>query len=65
MSARAWSVCTRITQQFIDRALNVFFLHPVDPETDGLPDYDQIIHHPMDLMTVRANLEKKAYKSPH
>jgi hypothetical protein len=64
-ACRGWSVCTQIIQQFIDRALNVFSLHPVDPETDGLPDYDQIAHLPMDLTPVRTNLEREASKSPH
>jgi hypothetical protein len=42
----------------------VLFFNSVDPETDGLPDYDQIVHHSMDLTTVPTNLERKAYKSP-
>jgi hypothetical protein len=58
-----WDTCLQITQQFIDRALNVFFLQPVDPEADGLPDYHQKIRHPIDLSTVRSKLQSGAYSS--
>ena len=40
------------------------FNKPVDPLELGLPDYFDIISKPMDLGTVRKNLEKGKYKLP-
>jgi hypothetical protein len=62
-SASSFDMCLQITQQFIDRALNVFFLQPVDPEIDGLPDYHSKIRHPMDLTTVKTKLQTNTYNS--
>jgi hypothetical protein len=58
-----WDACLQITQQFIDRPLNIFFLQPVDPEADGLPDYHSRIRRPMDLTTVKTKLQTNSYNT--
>lgn len=40
------------------------FLKPVDPIALGIPDYHEKIKHPMDLSTIKNNLDSRAYKSP-
>ncbi|KAI4292147.1 hypothetical protein PAPHI01_1421 [Pancytospora philotis] len=40
------------------------FLKPVDAEALGIPDYPEKIKHPMDISTVKKNLESGAYKAP-
>ena len=39
------------------------FLAPVDPDAQGLPDYRDVVARPMDLGTVRRNIERGAYAS--
>lgn len=65
MTESAYEMCVQTTQSFIDRALNVFFLNPVDPEIDDLPDYNTVIKEPMDLTTVKTKLANRQYDSPH
>jgi bromodomain-containing factor 1 len=40
------------------------FLQPVDPISLNIPDYFQIIQHPMDLSTIENKLLNDEYKSP-
>lgn len=40
------------------------FRDPVDFDALGIPDYPEIITHPMDLTTIRNNLEDGVYKEP-
>lgn len=40
------------------------FSRPVDPISDGIPDYFDIIHHPMDLGTIRQRLDTDFYVHP-
>ncbi|KAF4322001.1 hypothetical protein BBO99_00004350 [Phytophthora kernoviae] len=40
------------------------FLAPVDPIALGIPDYFHVIKEPMDLGTIRTNLESGVYESP-
>lgn len=37
------------------------FYKPVDPVALGIPDYFNVIHHPMDLGTVQKKLRLKEY----
>ena len=37
------------------------FLEPVDPTKLGIPDYFDIIKHPMDFGTIKANLNSNKY----
>ena len=63
MNSQAFQACLGITKEFLNRPLNAFFKHPVDPEMDGLPDYLEKISHPMDLTTVKTKLETNSYRS--
>lgn len=63
MTATALLTCRLITEQFLERPLNVFFKSPVDPEADGLPGYNDRVSRPMDLGTVLSNLDIGEYRS--
>lgn len=63
MNPKVQKVCQEITKSFINRAINIFFLNPVDPERDDLPDYHKIVTNPMDLTTVETKLNNSIYKS--
>lgn len=39
-------------------------MNPVDPIALGIPQYPTIIKHPMDLSTIRKNLESNHYSGP-
>ncbi|KAJ1610057.1 bromo domain-containing protein [Cryptosporidium canis] len=41
-----------------------WFLQPVDPELDGVPDYFAVIENPMDFQTIREKLVQNMYKNP-
>lgn len=41
-----------------------WFRDPVDPVALNIPDYPEVIEHPMDLSTIRNNLEDGVYKDP-
>ncbi|VDD83371.1 unnamed protein product [Mesocestoides corti] len=41
-----------------------WFRDPVDPVALHIPDYPEVIKHPMDLTTIRNNLEDGVYKDP-
>ncbi|EEA06179.1 bromodomain-containing protein [Cryptosporidium muris RN66] len=41
-----------------------WFLQPVDPEIDGVPDYFSVVQNPMDFQTIREKLSQGMYKNP-
>lgn len=41
-----------------------WFLQPVDPELDGVPDYFDVIENPMDFQTIHEKLIQNMYKNP-
>ena len=47
----------------MDFPISFFFLSPVDPERDGVPDYFDKIKKPMDLGKVMTRLEENYYPS--
>jgi hypothetical protein len=53
--------CLRIIQKLLRHSISRIFSEPVDPVLDHCPDYFEIIDHPMDLGTVRRNLESNSY----
>lgn len=63
MNPKVLKVCQEITKSFIAREINIFFLNPVDPERDDLPDYHKIVTNPMDLTTVETKLNNSIYNS--
>lgn len=40
------------------------FRLPVDPKELGIPDYFDVVKNPMDLQTIKANLDQGKYKNP-
>jgi hypothetical protein len=53
--------CLDVVDRLLSFKIGSLFAQPVDPELDGCPTYLQVITHPMDLSTVRANLENDTY----
>ncbi|ETV86168.1 hypothetical protein, variant 4 [Aphanomyces astaci] len=57
--------CHNILKNLITNPKSVPFLVPVDPVALAIPDYFKVIKEPMDLGTVRGNLENGVYPDPH
>ncbi|KAF0693617.1 Aste57867_15482 [Aphanomyces stellatus] len=57
--------CHNILKNLVGNAKAVPFLIPVDPVALGIPDYFKVIKEPMDLGTVRGNLENGVYPDPY
>ncbi|ETW07701.1 hypothetical protein, variant 1 [Aphanomyces invadans] len=57
--------CHNILKNLIANPKAVPFLVPVDPVALAIPDYFKVIKEPMDLGTVRGNLENGVYPDPH
>jgi hypothetical protein len=53
--------CKDFTEKLIRHPLSCAFLHPVNPQVDGLADYHEKIERPMDLGTIKSNLENNQY----
>lgn len=64
MTERLFSRCKVITLDLKERPLNKYFIKPVDPETEGLEGYYDIIKNPIDLTTVLSKLNDNQYESP-
>lgn len=56
--------CGKIVGKLIKHKFGYIFRTPVDAVALGLLDYHQIVEHPMDLGTVKANLAKNLYRTP-
>lgn len=50
--------CAELTRELMKHPAGVYFLTPVDHVALNIPEYPTIITQPMDLGTVKANLEK-------
>jgi hypothetical protein len=57
------SSCLQVLDELSLHPIADIFLNPVDPELDGVPTYFDIVKHPSDLGTVRANLLSHKYQS--
>jgi transcription initiation factor TFIID subunit 2 len=55
------NICIQVMDKISRNHISSMFSRPVDPEKEGLPTYSQIVQHPMDLGTVRSNLENDEY----
>lgn len=53
--------CKEVTEKLFKHPLATAFLRPVNPQLDGAPDYFSKIHKPMDLGTIKTNLENNNY----
>ena len=61
MSNPQWDGIKEFMKKFIERPLNQAFIHPVNPEIDGLPDYLEIVQNPMDLTQIKSKIENNKY----
>lgn len=53
--------CRELLKMLMNKSYSVAFLQPVDPIALSIPDYFQIITHPMDLGTIREKMRSIAY----
>ncbi|XP_051193952.1 transcription factor GTE11 [Lolium perenne] len=56
--------CEAILKKLMTQKCSHIFNVPVDAEKLNIPDYNDIIKHPMDLGTIKAKLDSGAYTSP-
>jgi hypothetical protein len=56
-------LCGNILRKLMDHKSGWLFNKPVDPVLFKIPDYFDVIHHPMDLGTVKKKLASKQYVS--
>lgn len=55
--------CINILNKLSKYHISIMFSNPVDPLRDQCPDYLQVIRHPMDLGTVRENIQNGNYSN--
>ena len=55
--------CKIITREFIKRPSAFLFTVPIDPNAEGLENYDNIVKKRMDLGTINENLQKRLYNN--
>lgn len=56
--------CYKLLHEFLSHKNSWPFREPVDPEALGVPNYFDIIQHPMDLSTIDTKLVNNEYKTP-
>ncbi|KAM0842837.1 hypothetical protein ACQ4PT_058095 [Festuca glaucescens] len=56
--------CEAILKKLMTQKCSHIFNVPVDVEKLNIPDYNDIIKHPMDLGTIKAKLDSGSYTSP-
>ncbi|CDU20659.1 hypothetical protein YYC_01454 [Plasmodium yoelii 17X] len=61
----AWkNNCFKIIHKLKKKEMSCWFLKPVNPELDGIPNYFNIIKNPMDFETIENKLLNDKYNSP-
>ncbi|CXJ18879.1 bromodomain protein 2, putative [Plasmodium berghei] len=61
----AWkNNCFKILHKLKKKEMSCWFLKPVNPELDGIPNYFNIIKNPMDFETIENKLLNDKYNSP-
>jgi hypothetical protein len=63
LSAYQVSRCLQALDTLQTYRISTMFSQPIDPERDNVTTYLQIIRHPMDLGTVRKNLQSGQYQA--
>jgi hypothetical protein len=63
MDPRVKAQCLDVMDALSARPTAQMFLNPIDPVANCCPDYFDIISRPMDLGTIRSNLESGRYRS--
>ncbi|OIV89439.1 hypothetical protein TanjilG_21882 [Lupinus angustifolius] len=61
INRKGYFQCATILKSLISHPYSWVFSKPVDPVALNIPDYFTIISHPMDLGTIKSNLEKNIY----
>lgn len=59
-----YKAAQEIVQTIMGMESAFYFWKPVDPDTDGAPEYYNIIPCPMSFLQVQDKLDRKVYKSP-
>jgi hypothetical protein len=62
-SSPAFQECRNIVSFTLRHAKAGPFIDPVDPVALGIPDYPNVVKHPMDLSTLSSNLESGKYSN--
>ncbi|KYQ91025.1 ankyrin repeat-containing protein [Tieghemostelium lacteum] len=63
MDEKNKQICSGMVTALFKRKNSYPFQKPVDPILEGIPDYPDIIKHPMDLSTIRTKLGANVYKT--
>ena len=66
MTKSDFNWCHAVLREITKKANQSFawpFLQPVDPVALGIPDYFNVVKHPMDLSTIRRKLDDAVYKA--
>jgi hypothetical protein len=58
---RVRAVCLNIMEKLMKLPCARVFLHPVDPERDDVPNYFQVVKHPIDLSIILKRLQNSEY----
>ena len=53
--------CKNLVNSIRKWPISIPFREPVDPLNDNAPNYFQVIHHPMDLSTVKLKIDHRSY----
>ena len=56
--------CSDLLKEMAKQPQNIWFLEPVDHIKLNIPDYPLVVKEPMDLGTIRSNLDRGIYSSP-
>ncbi|KAH0788930.1 Bromodomain containing protein [Histomonas meleagridis] len=63
MSTSVMRRCREITEKLMEKPINSYFMHPVNPVKEGLTGYDDIIEKKMDLSTILNKIKANEYGS--
>ena len=63
LSPKTQQICLEIMDILMQKPSASVFLSPVDPEKDNVPDYYQVIKHPIDLGTIHKRLQNGEYSN--
>ncbi|KAK3848138.1 MAG: hypothetical protein J3R72DRAFT_357988, partial [Linnemannia gamsii] len=55
--------CQKVLRKLVNASSSLHFRAPVDPIAENIPHYPDFVKHPMDLRTMKANLEGGRYAS--
>eukprot|EP00842_Homolaphlyctis_polyrhiza_P005041 jgi/Hompol1/5538/HPOL_004518-RA len=65
MSADHIAACKRVLRNLSLHKSSIWFLNPVDPIAQNIPNYFDIIKHPMDFSTIKNKLDRGLFANVH